>query len=351
MKDNLNWQDKEDFSPIIHLLIKKLPNIWIGYILAAILFMFEIVSFSVSPENSLLFFILTIPIVFYLLWCIARFHSVLRIATFNRYPIGPAKAVGYHIIPLFNIYWVFRWPYEIANFLNKKQETKIMVNWLGIFLILGFILYRFLDVATGIVVYFSVFFYIHRKLQNFFSMPYYFQSLIHKGESDSLSIKAIKAKIKPLSKESGERNAILTITLILFFVYLIAFERNFQIICKFFPPKEGYLLTLKININDTLKRNEVEDYTKKILYKRAKELGVRCVTFVSNKKGEIIAKLPGIKDAQKVRGISMPGYLEFKLVDESMNPRDALSGNPPPGSEILYQEIEDPKTGKVTGLF
>jgi len=64
----------------------------------------------------------------------------------------------------------------------------------------------------------------------------------------------------------------------------------------------------------------------------------------------ILIQLPGIKDRQRAKDlIGKTALLEFKLVDESLNPRDALEGNTPPGSEILYQDIEDPETKEVTG--
>ena len=64
----------------------------------------------------------------------------------------------------------------------------------------------------------------------------------------------------------------------------------------------------------------------------------------------ILIQLPGIKDRQRAKDlIGKTALLEFKLVDETLSPRDALAGNPPPGSEILYQDIKDPETGEVTG--
>ena len=64
----------------------------------------------------------------------------------------------------------------------------------------------------------------------------------------------------------------------------------------------------------------------------------------------ILVQLPGIRDTQRAKDlIGKTALLEFKLVDESLDPRDALAGNTPPGSEILYEDIQDPETGKITG--
>jgi hypothetical protein len=345
MTNNQHMEYKDEYLPIIHELVKKLPNIWVGYILAAIFLAVEFVSYFVSPEKSLLVVdLLYIPIVFYFFWCIARFHIVLRTATFNEYPIGAAKAVGFHFIPLFNIYWVFRWPHKIATFVNKKQNAKIMANWLGIFLFLGGVLLKIFGVAIGTTVCFSVLFYIHRKLQKFFSMSYFYQSLKDQGETDRLSIKTIKTKIKPLSRESDELNAALIIAIILSLGLLMTFERHFAISCKYFSPKEGISSIIKLDIHNTSKRNKAENYTKAIIGQRAKHMGVRCVRITSNNDGNIFVEFPGVKDARKVERILMQGYLEFKLLDESSDPETALKGNPPPGSQVLFQIDEDQNT-------
>jgi len=61
----------------------------------------------------------------------------------------------------------------------------------------------------------------------------------------------------------------------------------------------------------------------------------------------ILIQLPGIKDTQRAKDlIGKTALLEFKLVDEAHDVNTALKGTSPPGSEILYQEIEDPKTGR-----
>jgi len=60
----------------------------------------------------------------------------------------------------------------------------------------------------------------------------------------------------------------------------------------------------------------------------------------------ILIQLPGIKDPKRaVDLIGKTAQLEFKLVDEEHTVAEALKGNVPPGTEILYQLTMDPKTG------
>jgi preprotein translocase subunit SecD len=62
----------------------------------------------------------------------------------------------------------------------------------------------------------------------------------------------------------------------------------------------------------------------------------------------ILIQLPGIKDTQRAKElIGKTALLEFKLVDETHDLNEALKGNVPPGSEILYQFKEDASTNRV----
>ena len=62
----------------------------------------------------------------------------------------------------------------------------------------------------------------------------------------------------------------------------------------------------------------------------------------------ILIQLPGIKDPQRaIDLIGKTALLEFKLVDEEGNLDEALKGNAPEGSRLLFQRQVDPKTGGV----
>ncbi|MBW1696938.1 MAG: protein translocase subunit SecD [Deltaproteobacteria bacterium] len=62
----------------------------------------------------------------------------------------------------------------------------------------------------------------------------------------------------------------------------------------------------------------------------------------------ILIQLPGIKDTKRAKDlIGRTALLEFRLLDESHDLNEALKGNVPPGSEVLYQVTEDPETHRV----
>ena len=61
----------------------------------------------------------------------------------------------------------------------------------------------------------------------------------------------------------------------------------------------------------------------------------------------ILIQLPGISDTERAKElIGRTALLEFKLVDETIDPREAEGGNAPPGTEVLYQVRTDPQTNR-----
>ena len=63
---------------------------------------------------------------------------------------------------------------------------------------------------------------------------------------------------------------------------------------------------------------------------------------------EIVIQLPGLKDpARAIELIGKTAVLEFRLVDESMDPSTAASAGAPFGSEVLYHQTVNKETGQV----
>jgi preprotein translocase subunit SecD len=59
-----------------------------------------------------------------------------------------------------------------------------------------------------------------------------------------------------------------------------------------------------------------------------------------------LIQLPGIQDPERAKDIiGKTALLEFKLVDDTVNPEDAIKNGPPPGREVLYGHA-----GKGEGL-
>lgn len=85
------------------------------------------------------------------------------------------------------------------------------------------------------------------------------------------------------------------------------------------------------------------------LRNRIDQFGVAEPVILRQGKYEIVVQLPGVKEPKRALDlIGKTALLEFKLVDESANIEEALKGNLPDGSELLYERNLDKETGKVT---
>jgi hypothetical protein len=100
----------------------------------------------------------------YLLFCVYRLHKVVSEATGGAYPISPARGTFFNLIPVFNLYWVFRWTNEIAGFLNHNSKTRMPVGWVGVFLLAAGGL-AFIDWALFFAVAFLIVGYVSDKVR------------------------------------------------------------------------------------------------------------------------------------------------------------------------------------------
>jgi preprotein translocase subunit SecD len=86
-----------------------------------------------------------------------------------------------------------------------------------------------------------------------------------------------------------------------------------------------------------------------ILEKRINELGLVEPTIQREGVDRILVQVPGLGDPQRLLDIiGRTAKLEFRLVDVSMSPQDALAGRAPPDSEVLE---ETSKTGQKTPIL
>jgi preprotein translocase subunit SecD len=81
---------------------------------------------------------------------------------------------------------------------------------------------------------------------------------------------------------------------------------------------------------------------------RIDEFGVSEPIIQKHGDDRILIQLPGVKDPKRaINLIGKTAILEFKLVDEENSIKDALDGNVPAGSQLLYQRQVNPETGEV----
>ncbi len=112
------------------------------------------------------------------------------------------------------------------------------------------------------------------------------------------------------------------------------------------PHTDGDIITFKLalpqNEIDTIKKMATEQALETIR-NRIDEFGVSEPDIRIQGDNRILIQLPGIKDPKRAKGlIGKTAQLTFQLVDEDADVDAAISGTPPVGDEILYQNKYNP---------
>jgi hypothetical protein len=151
-------------SPSHEERIGRLPKVWIGYLLSFATLIGEMVAVARHPEMAKSGEIQALPLEIYLpafvavvywLVCVHRFHSVLANVPGWKHPVTPGKAVGFHFIPIYFFYWIFRWPSAIAEFVNHRLHGKVMNRWtVGVCFLASMVCRLVLDPAISVAILF-----------------------------------------------------------------------------------------------------------------------------------------------------------------------------------------------------
>jgi len=174
-----------DLGPDIECgrLSRQLPKLKFGFWLAGFLFLMEFVwaiqrelargsseSRSAGGYAATLFFVAAMVGTAYLLHCISTYHRLLSEVEGWTHPITPRRAVWFHFIPIFNIYWNYKWPREIARFVNWRTQHRRMSGILaGTVTLSGFVVSGLIDSSIGLAIILTSFAYISRCLRDAFA--------------------------------------------------------------------------------------------------------------------------------------------------------------------------------------
>jgi hypothetical protein len=103
------------------------PRMAVGFILIAVCWSMRMLAphYSGQQRSSLQTVGLLAGFAGYIYWlfCIHRFHKILAEYTRNKYPIPAWKSVAFLFIPLFSVYWIFKWPARLANFVSSRPSA------------------------------------------------------------------------------------------------------------------------------------------------------------------------------------------------------------------------------------
>jgi len=158
--------------------VPALPMIWIGYLLGVATIIAEFVAVSLHPELAkeagippLYLFLVSFVGGVYWFVCIYRYHVILAMVPGWKHPISPARAVGFHFIPFYNLYWVFKWPKELANFVNFRMRANIMKPTPVGIAFIGALILRFFDPGFGLLLLFFPLSYVSECMRRALAAP------------------------------------------------------------------------------------------------------------------------------------------------------------------------------------
>jgi hypothetical protein len=145
----------------------SIPLAWFGFTFGFLFLVAETLPVFLELEDLPESVLIAIFVLgwFYWLFCVHRLHRILEELTGGYYPISTGQAVAFHIIPIFNFYWVFKWPQTFAKYLTESGRVVIAPGGLlGGLLFLSFIA-RFFDGAISLFGMFGVLTYMTAKLR------------------------------------------------------------------------------------------------------------------------------------------------------------------------------------------
>lgn len=145
------------------------PWVWFGLFFVAAFAILEALMVALYlDEEVVTAWLILIALAGWVYWlfCVFKFHKILQEISRNHYPISSGEAVWKHFIPFYNLVWVFRWPAEMSNYLNRRERVKMVSgNLLGVFLLISLFTGRFIDGAVGLAGTYTVGMYISAKLR------------------------------------------------------------------------------------------------------------------------------------------------------------------------------------------
>ena len=161
--------------------LPPLPQLWVGYLLGLATVVAELIEGSNHasdppptdfPIPNLYLFLLMFVGGVYWLVCVYRYHVVMQHVPGWKHPISPARAVGFHFIPFYNLYWVFKWPQEIARFVNWRFSQPVMKpQMVGLMVFAAFLMRFLFDPGLGLILLFLATSYVSGCLRRAFALP------------------------------------------------------------------------------------------------------------------------------------------------------------------------------------
>ena len=173
----------------------KLPKVWFGFVICAA---FLIVGVIELDEASTLYgwrasFWISISAIVYWLYCVYGMNRAVRDASDGKHPIIPSQSVTFHFIPIFNLYWIFRWTNAIGEFLRDNSQTYLRGEG-GCYILVCFVISKEWDPFLGMISFFIFGLYFNRKIKKAIKVV---SSKVHQGQLSQDSMGATDQNSQP----------------------------------------------------------------------------------------------------------------------------------------------------------
>lgn len=153
--------------------VSPLRRMWIGFLLAFAFLAGEVIETVQGNPTGIGMFTGIAGLAGWIYWlsCVQRFHTILNQISRHvegepTYPIKPGQAVKYHFIPFYNFVWIFKWPRELALYLETQTSVKILSGGLlGLLILVSLMVSRLFDGFVGLTMVFTLGAYISRRLR------------------------------------------------------------------------------------------------------------------------------------------------------------------------------------------
>src|ERR1700704_7005936 len=160
----MDWSSGESEKQRVQAgTVPPFPRIWVGYLLGLATLIAEMIAVTLHPELAkqpllippLYLFLANFISLVYWMVCVYEFHVILSHATAGTYPVKPLRAAWFHLIPLYGLYWVFKWPRELARFVNSRLEAPLVrPDRTGLAVFIAFAVFLVLDRGLGMILLF-----------------------------------------------------------------------------------------------------------------------------------------------------------------------------------------------------
>jgi hypothetical protein len=172
----MDWSGGESSKQQLQLgALPPFPRIWVGYLLGVATLVAEMIAITLHPELAkepllippLYLFLANFISLVYWLVCVYEFHVILLQASSGGYPIKPLRAAWFHLIPIYGLYWVFKWPRALARFANSRLQGPFMnPDRTGLAVFTAFAVFLVLDHGLGMILLFWCASYLTRCLRH-----------------------------------------------------------------------------------------------------------------------------------------------------------------------------------------